>query len=191
MARLIRQHGPWQLVITAALAVLVGVAAGRTVRSFSGSVVVVAGRSMAPTYEEGSRILSLPINTPLERGDVVLLDDGGSEYAIKRIIGLPGETVHLWRGFIFINRWLLQEPYLPRHTYTYPDEQIGNFSLKLGQNEYFVLGDNRFVSVDSREYGAVGRDRIKSRVSSSEGRMQARFLAYTLPAPGKRAIRPM
>jgi len=128
----------------------------------------------------------------LRRGDIVLVDDGNSEYAMKRIIGLPGETVQFWRGYVFINCRMLREPYLAKYTYTFPGgERADTFKVMLGQEQYYLMGDNRTCSVDSRHYGAVERTQIKRCVPRSESVAQARFLAYTLPVEGKRTIRPM
>jgi signal peptidase I len=182
---------PCRLLLGSGLAALVGIAAGRTVLAVSGSVSVVDGISMSPTFPSGSRVYAAPIATELERGDIVLVDDGNKELAIKRIIGLPGETVHLWRGYVFVNRQMLREPYLPRFTYTFPDEKSEAFVFELGDEEYFVLGDNRPCSADSRVYGALPRKNIKSRVPAPEGMLRPEFLAYTLPLDGKRAIRPI
>jgi len=176
-------------LIGSALAVVLGVGAGR---AFIGSVYVVEGTSMDPTYPPGTHLYGTPISTPLERGDVVLLDDGSEDYAVKRIIGLPGETVQLWRGCVFINRQMLVEPYLPKHTYTYPREQARRgATVILGEGEYFVLGDNRLYSSDSRSYGPVHRKQIKRRVPVPDDFVCAYFAPYTLPAYGKTLIRPV
>jgi signal peptidase I len=180
---------PCRMVIASALAVVLGVGAGRV---FIGSVYVVEGTSMDPTYPPDTRLYGAPISTPLERGDVILLDDGKEDYAVKRIIGLPGETVQLWGGRVFINRQMLVEPYLPKHTYTYPMEQERRgATFILGEEEYFVLGDNRLYSADSRAYGPVNRKQIKRRVPLPEDFVCAHFAHYTLPAYGKTLIRPM
>jgi signal peptidase I len=188
------QNKPWRWSVTLLFAALIGIAAGHTVKgSLSGSVSVVDGVSMAPTYQPGARVYTAPISSPLERGDIVLVDDGNQdrEYALKRVVGLPGETVQLWRGYVFINGRMLREPYLPKHTYTFPDERNEHFTAKVGPGQYFLLGDNRSLSVDSRSYGPVDRKQIKSRVPSPIGVLRPRFAAYTLPDAGKRAIRPM
>jgi signal peptidase I len=180
---------PCRMVIASALAVVLGVGAGRV---FIGSVYVVEGTSMEPTYPPDTRLYGAPISTPLERGDVVLLDDGKEDYAVKRIIGLPSETVHLWGGRVFINRQMLVEPYLPKHTYTYPMEPAHRgATFILGEEEYFVLGDNRLYSADSRAYGPVNRRQIKRRVPLAEDFVCSYFAPYTLPAYGKTLIRPM
>jgi signal peptidase I len=183
------QRAPVRWATTVAFAAIVGIAAGRTVLGSFGSLAVVDGESMAPTYQPGARIYIAPISSAVERGDVVLVDDGHKEYALKRIIGLPGETIQLWRGFVFINEKLLREPYLPPHTYTFPDENEETRCFVLGAEQYFLMGDNRLCSVDSRGYGPVHRTQLKSRVPTPGGASQAYTDAYTLPAKGKRTIR--
>ncbi len=180
----------WLLTIT--LSAVVGIAAGHTVISaLSGCVSVVDGNSMAPTYISGERVYTAPISTPVERGDIVMIDDGRQDYALKRVIGLPGETIHLWRGYVFVNRIMLKEPYLPKHTYTAPSQQTEVAVFELGQDQYFVLGDNRVSSIDSRTYGPVNRSHIKSRVPMPDSVLRPSFAAFTLPAKGKRTIQPL
>ncbi len=186
---MLRQAEPWRWLLTVVLAALVGIAAGHTVLGSLGSISVVDGLSMAPTYQSGARVYTTPISSPVRRGDVVLVDDGKREYALKRIVGLPGETVHLWRGYVFINRKMLIEPYLPKYTYTFPDEHTARLTFHLKNDEYFVLGDNRIVSVDSRFYGPVLWEHIKSRVPLPESTLRAKFAPFTLPEEGKRTIR--
>ena len=178
----------WALAIL--LSGMAGLAVGRVVKgSISGFVSVVDGDSMAPAYSSGSRVYSAPITTPLARGDVVLVDDAHADYALKRIVALPGESVRLWRGQVFIDGKMLREPYLPRHTFTLPDERSGVQIFKLQADQYFVLGDNRLWSIDSRAYGPVDCARIKSRVPVPPETLQAEFTPYALPASGQRMIR--
>ena len=151
---------PSRWLITVVIAAFIGIAAGHTVLGSFGSVSVVDGQSMAPTYQPGARVYTTSISTPLARGDIVLVDDGKKEYALKRIIGLPGETIELWRGFVFVNWRLLEEPYLPKHTWTFPDEHKETYIFRLENEEYLVLGDNRTFSIDSRAYGPVPRRNI-------------------------------
>jgi signal peptidase I len=178
-----------RMSIGAAVALILGVGAGH---AFIGSVYLVEGTSMEPNYPPGIHVYGAPISTPLERGDVVLLNDGKTDYALKRIVGLPGETVQLWRGRVFINRQMLVEPYLPKHTYTYPIERARRgATFVLGDDEYFVLGDNRPRSADSRSYGPVTRSQIKQRVPLPGTFVCAYFAPYTLPAYGTTCIRPI
>ena len=188
--RFLRQREPWRWTFTIILAALVGIAAGHTVIGSLGSISVVDGQSMEPTYSPGAWVYTAPINGPIQRGDIVLLDDGRKEYALKRVVGLPGESVDLWRGYVFINHKMLLEPYLPKYTYTFPDERQEQRTFKLNTGEYFLLGDNRLVSADSRSYGPVKGEKIKSRVPLPESAIRGRFAPFTLPEDGKRTIRP-
>jgi signal peptidase I len=178
---------PCRTLIAGSFAVMLGVGAGR---AFIGSMYVVEGKSMEPTYPDGTHLYGMPISTPIDRGDVVVLDDGHADYAVKRVIGLPGETVQLWRGSVFIDRQLLVEPYLPKYTYTCPMERVrrgATFVLRAG--EYFVLGDNRTCSADSRIYGPVQRKRIKWRVPLPDSFVNAYCTRSTLPAYGTTVMR--
>ncbi len=185
------RNKPFRWLFTVCFAALLGIAAGKTVLGISGSVSVVDGASMEPAYHSGARVLTTPASFPLSRGDIVLLDDGNREYALKRIVGLPNETISLWRGYVFINKRLLREPYLPKYTYTFPDEHSGTFVFVLGPDEYFVLGDNRTCSVDSRSYGPVEARKIRSRVPLPDNAPRAFVSAHMLPAGGTRSIRPL
>jgi signal peptidase I len=178
-----------RVLVAAAAAVFLGVGAGRV---FIGSVYVLEGTSMDPNYPPGTHLYGMPISTPLDRGDVVLLDDGKEDFAVKRIIGLPGETVQIWRGQVFINRQMLVEPYLPPHLYTYPVERARRgATFVLGEGQYIVLGDNRPRSADSRAYGPVERKQIKRRIPLPDNFVCAYFGPYTLPEYGKGLIRPL
>jgi signal peptidase I len=166
--------------ILAIFAAIGGLAVGR---NFVGSVSVVTGCSMAPTFEEGSRLYTKPISGSVNRGDVVVMDDGAGDDAIKRVVGLPGETVYLWRGYVFIDRKILLEPYVPKKVYTLPRQRLAVFEL--GPSQYFVLGDNRPNSADSRIYGPVERKQIKKRIQLPESTARAYFGPVRLPPFGK------
>lgn len=118
----------------------------------------VAGESMIPTLVPGDRLL---VNRRLaglwqpRRGDIVLvhwpISGKNGPAMVKRIIGLPGEEVTIREGQVFINGHPLDEPYLPQPTTPYPLSAM----WVLGPDEYFVMGDNRARSEDSRRYGPV------------------------------------
>src|ERR1051325_8562346 len=127
---------PCRWLPTISFAAFLGIAAGKTVLGLSGSVSVVDGSSMEPTYKPNARVLTAAITTPILRGDIVTLDDGRNQYAFKRVVGLPGETVALWRGYVFINKLMLYESYLPKYTFTFPDEAAHTFVFVLGPDQY-------------------------------------------------------
>jgi len=167
-------------LILSTFAAISGLAVGR---NFLRSVSVVTGCSMAPTFEEGTRVYTGPISGSVNRGDVVVMDDGAGDDAIKRIVGLPGETVYLWRGYVFIDRKILLAPYVPKKVYTLPRQRLAVFEL--GPSQYFVLGDNRPNSADSRLYGPVERKQIKKRIQLPESTARAHFGPVRLPPFGK------
>ena len=122
----------------------------------------VHGVCMLPNIEHGELVMvnkaTYWFSDP-QRGDVIVFDPPvPSEYPfIKRVIGLPGETVEVKNGQVFINNILLDEPYiLPE-----PPRRNKNFGPEeLSDSEYFVLGDNRNNSNDSRSWGLIKRDSI-------------------------------
>jgi signal peptidase I len=180
VVRVLWSKFPCRSLFVTLLAACIGVAAGR---NLLGRISVVSGMSMAPTFEPGTWVRATPITGDLARGDIVILDDGKTDYAMKRIVGLPGETVHIWRGYVFINRRILLEPYLAKCVYTFPRERQAVFLL--GPNQYFVLGDNRPASADSRVYGPVDRDNIKGRVPIAGQPPQPRFGPFVVKPYGE------
>jgi len=177
--RFLKEKVPWRVPLVGGVALLLGMTVGR---HFLGSFCIVSGTSMSPTISEGSLVHAERISEPLDRGDVVVMDDGGRNYAIKRVVGLPGETVYIWRGYVYINGRILLEPYVPRRMYTFPRQRLAVF--KLGEEQFFVLGDNRPCSADSRLYGPVERKQIKRRVTLPQTVQRARFGPFVVQPYG-------
>lgn len=134
----------------------------------------VSGPSMQPTFENGDRIIALR-HTELKRGDVVILDAPDQEGVlyIKRIIGMPGDTVESKNDVMYINGKVYKQPFLKEYEAKLPKGQLytDNFSLKtlFGTNKvpkdcYFVMGDHRDVSKDSRVIGFIRRSEIEGKV---------------------------
>jgi signal peptidase I len=117
---------------------------------------------MTPSLRPGDEYMMRAGVHDFQRGDVVVVHDGMEGQAVKRIIGLPGETVSIQPGWVEINHRNLPEPYLKAGTETYPLTALTQFRLDHGQ--YFVMGDNRRVSRDSRYYGPVGVSQLCGRV---------------------------
>jgi signal peptidase I len=131
-------------------------------RQYGMGMVIVQGTSMTPNLRPGGEYVMRAGVRDFQRGDVVVVIDGLGGQAVKRIIGLPGETVGIQRGWVEINHRKLSEPYLKAGTKTYPLTRLTQFRLDHGQ--YFVMGDNRRASKDSRYYGPVGASQLRGRV---------------------------
>ena len=146
----------------------------------------VIGASMMPTLEDKDEVfvekLSRHFPSGLKRGDIVTADayrDDGSPgdeiIIIKRVVGLPGEKVTIREGQVFIDDRQLIEPYLPEEVLT-SEHAMAYSNVLLGEDEYYLLGDNRMSSRDSRDIGPVKRSEI-------EGKLLLRF--YPLEKFGK------
>lgn len=136
----------------------------------------VPSESMEPTIMTGDRLIGLRMPyyfSDPKRGDIVIFEtpdpaNKGDLY-IKRVIGLPGETVVIVEGKVRIvdkegNITELEENYLPSNYKPYnPNSSINNQSVTLGDDEYFMMGDNRNHSSDSRAWGPVKRKAIKAK----------------------------
>ena len=133
-------------------------------RQFIVQSVQVDGRSMLPTLLDSQRYLLnrfvYLVRAPKLKEIVGLRDPETGGYAVKRIIAQPGDRVYVNDGQLFVNGKLLREPYLERGTKTYAGPHYRAQMWVCGLNQYFVLGDNRNNSADSRVYGAVPRQNI-------------------------------
>jgi signal peptidase I len=121
--------------------------------------VVVEGPSMRPTLISGEWIVvnraAYKVGAP-RRGDVVVFlppTDAQTDDLIKRVIGLPGETVETRGGNVWIDGRRLEEPYILGTTST-------EGQWRLGPDELFVMGDNRGLSLDSRTFGPISMDKV-------------------------------
>lgn len=148
-------HELWDLVKFMALAVLIVL----PIRTYIAQPFIVSGNSMVPTFQDKEYLIVDEISYNLgniKRGDVVIFKypNNPSRYFIKRIIGLPNETIKIENGKVtIINKdnpegFLLDEPYI--------NEPFSTSDTKTaGADEYFVMGDNRNASSDSRVWGFV------------------------------------
>ncbi len=139
------------------------------VRYFLIKPFYVNGASMVPTYYDGEYLIvdeiTYRFNAPM-RGDVIVFEypEDHTQFFIKRVIGLPGERVVINDGFVIIyndarpDGMVLEEPYLLPETTT-----LATVDTTLGEDEFFVLGDNRNHSLDSRRFGVLHADEIIGR----------------------------
>jgi len=135
------------------------------IRMYVAQPFIVSGESMFPTFHDKEYLIvdeiSYAFHTPA-RGDVVIFHypDDPSKFFIKRIIGLPGETVTINNGEVYITKngkkTELIEPYLKQQTFK-------NVTTKLETDQYFAMGDNRAVSFDSRYWGPLNIKFIRGR----------------------------
>lgn len=131
----------------------------------------IRGKAMEPNYIDGQYYLTSKIayrkGSP-QRGDVIVFASPNNpdiDY-IKRIIALPGETVELKNGRVYVNDRVLEEPYLAPNTETLGSQFLPeNQKVTVPENQYFVLGDNRAHSSDSREWGFVQKEKIAGKVT--------------------------
>jgi len=117
----------------------------------------VKGRSMDPTFKDRELLLAEKITVKLnklKRGDVIVFKFNDRQDHIKRIIGLPGDRVMIKNGKVYINGNVLNEDYLPPNTITTGHEFMREgVEYQVPPNCFIVMGDNRAVSYDSRDYG--------------------------------------
>lgn len=151
----------WEILKIVLLAVIIVL----PIRYFLFQPFIVSGQSMEPNFEKGDYLivdeLSFRLRAP-KRGEVIVFKYpfNPRQRYIKRIIGLPGEEVKIEDGVVKINGKVLDEKeYLPPEIKT-----EGFLEVKLRENEYFVLGDNRAASYDSRRWGPLPKRFIIGRV---------------------------
>ena len=149
MKSIIKEYGPY--VITIILVLLV--------KKFVVSPIKVNGTSMMTTLHDGDIMILNIIGYRFEkinRFDIVVVDEG-EEYLIKRIIGLPGEEIEYKDNQLYVNGKKIKE--------NYGSQETEDFKVKVKKDSYYVLGDNRTNSLDSRHFGAFKKNRIIGKTS--------------------------
>jgi signal peptidase I len=142
--------------------------------NFAIQTVHVIGLSMYPTVEDQDYLIATKIDYrlhPPQRGDIIIMRDpyDPSRDFIKRVIGVPGDHILIRGGQVYINGHLLRENYInPAEPWTqnadWPLGQSGDTDgVLLRSDEYFVMGDNRNHSSDSRFFGPIHRDQVQAR----------------------------
>ena len=145
--KIIKEILPYVLIIIAVI----------LIRTFIITPVRVDGASMDQTLEDGQILLLYKLSN-IDYGDIVVLDEEKEgEIIIKRIIGMPGDTVSINDNTVYVNGEELEEDYAYGETSDYEE-------ITLEDDEYFILGDNRPISKDSRYFGPVKEDEIIGKV---------------------------
>lgn len=127
------------------------------IRTFIITPVRVDGDSMKNTLKNGDILLLYKLGS-INRLDIIVLnEEKDNEKIIKRVIGLPGETVAIKKGKIYINDKVIDDEYAYGETSDYD-------KVTLEDDEYFILGDNRLISKDSRYFGPIKKSEIKGKI---------------------------
>lgn len=134
------------------------------IKTFIISLNVVQGASMYPTFQIGDFHF---VNKAIyyfakpRRGDVIIIKNIWlkEDQLIKRIVGVPGDTIAIKDGDVYLNGQFLDEPYVKGKTF--PD--AGPFKIK--ENLYFIMGDNRIISYDSRHFGFIRKSEIRGKIA--------------------------
>jgi signal peptidase I len=172
---------PTRWIKEAAIVVVVAVLVAVLLRAFVVQTFFIPSGSMEPTLQIGDRILVNKLSYHLhgvDRGDIVVFSRppaencGGPEVndLVKRVIGLPGDVVSLQNGYVYIDGKRLDESWLPASeqgiTVAGPAGNNSNLEhpYRVPTNNYFVMGDNRTDSCDSRYWGPINRSLIVGKV---------------------------
>jgi signal peptidase I len=176
-----------------AVLVVVAVILASLVRAFLGQAYWIPSESMVPTLQKRDRVIvsriSFKIGDP-ERGDIVVfqnpgfVDEGNKDpisraarnvlelvgigqpkekYYIKRAIGMPGDKLSIHDNHVFINGKELAEPWLEKNVFTADNSTYGGTEIVIPKDKYFMMGDNRDYSADSRVFGLVNRSAMVGR----------------------------
>jgi len=163
-----RRPGHLQQAIQGACVVVLAFASYYVISHFVLQSVKVVGKSMNPTLGDSERCLLnrwvYYFQAPSRLDVVVIEDPGDNGLSVKRVIAVEGDTVALKRGHVYVNGQELKEPYLERGTQTYPTSGPKEAFYKCEKGQFFLLGDNRPNSADSRMYGPVPRNSILGKI---------------------------
>jgi signal peptidase I len=160
-----RRKTPWLKQVSQALvAAGLAIACYYLISHYLVQSVQVVGSSMIPTLHNSEHYLLnrwvYHFRTPQRSDIVVIRDTAAGCYSVKRIIGIPGDSIYLKDGFVFLNGRKLNEPYLLPNMPTFAMGHGKDQFITCGKDKYYILGDNRMNSADSRVYDAVPRKNI-------------------------------
>ncbi len=187
-----RGRGP-QLIREYGMLIVIAILLASFVRAFIGQAYWIPSESMVPTLKVGDRVIvsriSYKIGDP-DRGDIVVFQNPGfidrgrrdpisrigrnafellgigqpkEKYYIKRAIGLPGDKLSIHDNAVYINGIKLREPWLQKDVSTADNGEFGGKEITIPKDQYFMMGDNRDYSADSRVFGLVKRSAMVGR----------------------------
>ena len=142
--KFLKEYGPYIAILIVVL----------IVKSFVITPIAVNGDSMFPTLEDNDIMILKKYDKEIERFDIVVVSYN-NKYLIKRVIGLPGEKIKYENNRLYVNGEYIEEDFLDKAT-----TEDFEISGKIPQGYYFVMGDNREVSYDSRSMGAFSINKI-------------------------------
>lgn len=123
----------------------------------------VVGSSMYPTYKDGNLLFSTKIVNKIDRGDILAIHSNAlREDIIKRVIAIPGDNISYIDGVLKINGETIDENYINKEETL--DIKFDIEEIKLGENSYIVMGDNRNHSSDSRHFGLITKDEVFGKI---------------------------
>lgn len=158
VANLLRQL--FQCLIVASL----GLSSYYVISNYFVQSVKVVGSSMLPTLHDSDHFLLnrwvYHFRDPSRQDIVVIRDPSAKCFSVKRIVGIAGDCIFIKDGAVYVNGTRLQEPYLLQGTPTYTSGKVQEQLVMCGKDQFFLLGDNRMNSADSRVYGPVSRQNI-------------------------------
>lgn len=125
-------------------------------------VAKVDGESMYPTLKNNQPVAYLRVGKTYDRGDIIAIKMPSGDSYVKRVIGVEGDTIELVDGAVVLNGSQLKEDYAQGETL--PENARVEYPVTVQAGEVFVLGDNRAVSVDSRDFGCVIFNNIKGKL---------------------------
>lgn len=128
------------------------------------SIQQIVGPSMKPTLSKDDVVIVNKVYKTLSRGDIIVFEYDGMKNLVKRIVGMPGDIIEYKDNTLYINNQAYKEPYLQDNVVTSDFKLADINETKIPKEEYFVLGDNRENSMDSRKIGLIKKKDIIGRV---------------------------
>ena len=159
----VKEIREWSVSLAVSIAVVL------LIRTFLFTIIRVDGPSMSDTLLDGDKLFvtvaDMRANGP-DRFDVIICKyPNRKDQYVKRVIGLPGDTLRVKNGVLYINGEEVEEPFLSEARTVRFDKASNNFGpIEIGEGEYFVMGDNRDDSNDSRNVGVITEDMVIGKV---------------------------